>query len=309
MPTGFKSKFGLYDGYSAWNDSWTAVDEMLPFNDESVNQAIDFIENNVLEGKASRRAPDQGFIKVGGAINGDFDYNNFGSIIKAAMGAEAGGVYTFSDALDNIIGVEFEKTQSRWRTMAKINELTIEGQKNEGVKISIGLVGKQITRSATAFPALSISSQSRVLFSQLTYRIGNQDDALAGGDELEISSFRIHINNNLADDHGTNAQRTILEANRNGFRTVEFEIGFDRYASDAMFDWFDAGTKLQSDLTFTDGSATWLIEIPEIIINGEPGAPIGGPEIIAESVPMSCYRNTSNTPMTAIDDEVRMTLS
>ena len=62
-------------------------------------------------------------------------------------------------------------------------------------------------------------------------------------------------------------------------------------------------------ISATDGSSTWLFELPELIIKGEPAAPIGGPQIVGLSVPMQAYRNQDNTPMAAITDELRATLS
>jgi len=300
---------------ASWGADWAAVSAALPFDEESISETIEWLEDNALEGKASRRAPDSGLIKVAGLLKGDLDYYNWGSMIKAAMGAESSEVYTFADELEEIRRIEFEKQISRWRIDSfKVEQMIISGEKGKSLQIEFDLAGRMASRSSTAFPDISISSRSRVKFSTSStdslIRIGNQDDALAAGDAVGWESFKFTIKNNLKADDFTNESVYALEPFRNGKRDVSLEINIPRYENDTYIDWQNNKTKLQADLYFTDGSKTFKLEIPEmLILSGfDANIPAGGGLIVQQGT-FGCYRNLANTPMTAINDEARITIT
>ncbi|HUX54261.1 MAG TPA: phage tail tube protein [Williamwhitmania sp.] len=315
MPDGIGvlSKCGIKEA-SAWGEAWSAVDTMLPINDESLITTIQRIETMALEGVAGRRVGKQGLVEVAGALNSDLDYYNFGSILEAAMGTDTTGVYTLADNNTKIIKIEFEKAVSRWRiNSAKIQKMTISGNKGEALKIATDIIGMTPSRSATAFPSISLSSYSQVLFSNSVsasfIRIGNQDDALDSGDNIDAESFSLELTNNFKADDYSSLSRYALDPLRNGKRDVVFNVKLPRYSADTIPDWKDAGTPLQATLYFTDGTKTLLIEIPEFEISEGFNMNIGGSEILVQEGPGNCYLNSSNTPMTAISSEFRITIT
>lgn len=308
---GFLSKCGIKTGI-AWDDAWAAVDTMIPFSDESIIKTIQRVDSIALEGKAGKRVGKQGLIEVAGALNGDLDYYNWGGILEAALGTDTAGVYTFADSNTKIIRMEFEKSVSRWRIKsAKVNKMTISGNKGESLKIALDIIGMGHSRSATAFPSLSLSNYSQVMFSDSNgyIRIGNQDDALDAGDNIGLESFSLEITNNFKTDDYTNEGQNLLDPLRNDFREVMFNFKIPRYSADTFQDWKDGGTLLQAALYFTDGTKTFLIEIPEFKIHEGFNANIGGGNILTQEGGNPCYRNSSNTPMTAITDEARITIT
>jgi len=299
---------------SLWTDSWSAVDTMIPIDSEGVETTINQIEDMCLEGSAARRESAQGIIELGGGMNGTLDYNNWDTILTAAFGSASSGVYTFEDNLGDVLGIEFEKNVSRWRiSNAKIQRLSIEGAKGEALKIGFDIIGKTPSRSATAFPSISLTSRSMVLFSNSSTtsycRIGDQSDALAEGDNQSIESFKFEFNNNLKADDFDNVSRYALDPLRNGFRDVTFSYKLPRYAADTFQDAKANETRLQAELYFTDGTSYCKIEIPEFKIYEGANSNVTGPEILTQEIVGTCYRNVNNTPMTAITNEARMTIT
>jgi len=315
MPDGLghMSKAGIKD-CSSWGEAWAAVDELIPFNSESINQNIEMIENMGLEGSASKIAPDLGLIKIPGDWELDFDYYYPGTLLEHAFGAVSTGVYTFTDAFAKIFRMEIDKQVSRWRfDGVMIDTLELSGRAGEIWKMRLGLVCRSITRSATAFPSLSIANRSRMRFSNSSsnsyFRLADLGDALAAGDKMEMSEITFRINNNLTKDLAGNQQRTILQPRRGGFREVSLSITAPIYTADTIPAWKDAGTTLQADIYNTDGTKTFKLELPEMLITSGFGAPVESAGVLSLQGELGCYRNLTNTNMAAISDEARITIT
>lgn len=299
---------------ASWGVAWSAVDTLIPATKESITNNIQMIENEVLEAKASKRNPDLGLVEIGGAFEFDLDYYNMAMILRAAMGVATGTVYTFEDDLGDMLRLEIEKSVSRWRIDSlKIQRLVIEGAKGGILKGTCDIIGCVPTRSATAFPSLTLTTPSRIRFSNTTsnsyFYFGDQTDALTSADLLKIESFRLTINNNLKADDFSNETRYALEPKRNGFREVTLEIKCPRYEADTITDWKDAGTPLQAIFYATDGTKTFKIELPQLVITGGGNVNIPGPQVLTQEFTLTAYRNTSNTPLAAITDEARITIT
>lgn len=315
MPTGLGTLAKIAVGtVSTWGDVWSAVNTLIPATEESITHEIQMIENAVLEGKASKRTADLGLVVIGGGFKTDLDYYNSGALLTAAMGVATGTVYTFEDNLGDILRMEIEKSVSRWRINSlKIQRMVIEATKGGIFTVTFDIIGMTPTRSATAFPSLSLTTPARVRFSNSTsnsyFRLGDQADALTSSDNQGIEMIRFTVNNNLKADDATNESRYVLEPLRNGFRDVSLGIKLPRYSADTLTDWKDAGTKLQAAMYCTNGSKSILFEMPELIITGGLGVNVPGPQVLTQDLTMTAYRNTSNTPMAAITDELRITIA
>jgi hypothetical protein len=313
MSTGLGTLAKVGINSCAWGASWVAVDELVPFTDESVSKVTELIENSVLQGKAGRAAPDLGLIKIEGNLKVDLDYYNCQTLLEMAFGTNTAGVFTMLDNQTKCFRMEIEKNVSRWRfNGCMVEQFVIAGEKGKVLTTEYGLVCCDLTRSATAFPSLSLTTPSRIRYSNSTsasrIRIADQADALAAEDQMGLESFKFTITRGLKKDDFTNEQRTALVPVINGFRTVKLEAKFNRYTVDTLLDWADAGTKLQSDFYFTDETKTFLLEIPEMKIS-DAKAPVAGAETVVHDVMFDCFRNISNTPMAAITDEARITIT
>jgi len=309
---GSQAKMGIATN-SDWTDAWSAVDALLPFENESISQNINMLTNEALEGTPARVAPDLGVISNLGQTKHMLDYYNFATILEYWLGTDTSGVYTISDSFAKILRIAFEKGVSRWNIpAAMINVGTITGEAGQILGLDLDWIGRPYARSATAFPDLSITNRSRVNFSKSVtnsrIRIGDQVNALAAGDAVGWSKFSLSLDRKLKGDIITNQFDYTNKPRLDGLREAKLTFEIPVYAVDTFNDFADIGTKLQADLYFTDGTKTLLIEIPEILIENI-GDPIAGTGIIVQPVECGCYLNTSNTPMTAITNEFRITIT
>jgi hypothetical protein len=143
------------------------------------------------------------------------------------------------------------------------------------------------------------------MFDQLTFRVGDLTDALGSGDDTSINNFTLTLNNNLATDHHYNVTTgEILEAKRNGRRDVTFSFTLPRYEADTYIAFRDNDTKLQANLSFTDGTYTNQIYLTTAKIT-DIEANIADGSIVSHTVTMKCFRRdtTNNTHDTTTTEE------
>ncbi len=306
--TGILAKCGI-GSVATWGETWNAVTDLIPFTSESIEKMIARIEDASLTGIGGQKKGDAGLITVEGDLEGELDYYNWGKILEAALGSVAAGVYDITDSLDKIIRMEFEKTVSRWRIgSAKIDKIAISGSKGEVLKITATVAGQDISRTSTAFPSISLSGTSRVLFNDGTFKFADTADALASGDTVGLESFELTLERNLKTDDYTNQARTILEPKVSGFRNVGLRVKLPRYEADTWINWKDNGTDIQGELSFTDGTKTLTIQLPQMLITEGFDVNVGGPELMAQEGTIKCYVNTDNSYM-SVSKEVKITIS
>ena len=310
---GILAKCGIKE-CSSWGEVWSAVDTLIPFTAESITKQAELIEDMVLEGTAGKRAPNRGLIKVPGTLDFELDFYNCGKLLEMAMGSESSGVYDLVDDLDKIFRMEFDKQVSRWRyDGVMVDSLQLTGEKGQVIKGQVALVCRDLSRSSSAFPSLSFSNRSKVIYTESStnsrIRIGDLVDALGSGEEIGWESFTLRLERNLKTDDATNQQRQILQPKINDFRKVTLSIKAPRYTADTIPDWKDNATDLQCDLYFTDGTKKCHIEIPQLQIARGFDCNIAGPQIIPLEGEADCFINTGNSNMSAITKEFRITIA
>ena len=284
-----------------------AVAELLPFSAESINKAITQLEAQHLDGTVGRRALKNSVISVVGALEGEAVWDEDAGdpigierVLRGFLGSSSTSTdnnqYKTANAIDDHYTLCFNKQVSNWEIVsAKFNTFSLTGQAGGKIMFSTDVIGQTllrtgdagITNAIAAVTALSNTTQpENIAFDDLIFRIGDQSDALASGDQYKISDFELSGNNALSepdwstvDSVHTNNLLT-LEPIRNGQREINLKIGLPRYDSDQLFTWLNNGTALQADLKFSSGSYYFNIFLPNIKIMGDPAAPISGPEII-----------------------------
>lgn len=314
---GFSSKMGIIQ-LTDWADPYLAPSQLIPFQSEDVSVAYQRIEDDSLVGSASRGPSAQGGATVTGTTNHVLDYNNFGTLIKCAMGNVAGGVYTITnDDLPLYLLLEFEKTIQRHRFFpAKLSGFTISGRANEKVTIAFKWVVRKRTLSATAFPAISTpGARNLVLFSHLNFRIADQADAITGsagtGDSLGITSFELEFSRVLKDDdfESGSTPKEIVTPVPSDWRVGSFKFTTARYNSgnSAVVGWKDSDTALQADLTFASGGESFKIELPNLRIKEGFDVPTEGPGQYKLDGALSMHPSQSGNPM-YVGEEMRITI-
>jgi len=282
---GVLAKFGL-KAVAGWDAAYAAVDTFIPFTDEGLSHSWQRVKDQALVGKGGKLPSQRGNKVVTGGMNYPLDYDNFGTIFKAVLGAEAGGVYTIVDRLEQWLWLEIDKDIARHRFgAAKAMKMTLSGTAGEQIKLAVEYAMRDQTVVATAFPALTEPTILPIMMEDLVFRVADQVNALAGGDAIGISAFELSFDRApKSDDYHTGTSPELaLEAVENAKRTVTLKITLARYSSTEPFTaWKSSSpeTALQGDLVFTGpAGATLLVEMPELRIIDGFDSPIGGPSI------------------------------
>ena len=318
--TGILSKMGTKD-VAAWSTAYAAVDELVPFDTETITHGYSRLVDDSLTGSAGRSPSKQGVQAISGQTVHRLDYNNFDSIFETAFGAVAGRVFTFPSPEDNLLKylwLEFEKQTSRWRFGAsKITKITIAGEKDGIVMLTLDWLCRDIDKNATAFPAISTpGARNLVRFEDLTARFETIASGAPGaGDEKRLESFELTMDRVLVeDDYASKSavateEKFPLEPIPNGFRVNELKIKLPRYDSDAdWMAWKDADTPIQADLAFSAGGETFVLDLPDMRITEGFDSPIGGPERIQNEGTLEVNKPESTNPLYT-GGEVRATFT
>ena len=209
--------------------------------------------------------------------------------LTAALDKTSGGVHEF--------------------TGLKVSKLTLNGDPDRGVMLQADLIGKQRSSSPTNTAGILaglLNTRPPVGFTDLNFRIGDQADVLAAGDELAIRDFEYTQSWDL-DQVNTSGGRTVIEP-ENAHRTVDFSFLVPRFTTSQYHTWAQAGTRLQARLQWTDGSNYLTLNIPELLLQPAVEAPVSGPQPLTVRVKGRCYQNTANSVMN-IEDEAELTLT
>jgi hypothetical protein len=313
--SGFAASIGA--GKESTYGASVTVNECLPFISEGVNYGWEMVLNEFFHGQAGYSGSDQGNKSVVGPIDCHWVYDTdntdpfgnglmHGIALGAASFAASANTYTLAEDPTNSVTINIDKVVSRWvLDGVRVQTLTISGTAGQAVTANYEVIAQDIARSGTAFPSLTTDTPNKTMFDQLTFRVGDLTDALGSGDDTSINNFTLTLNNNLATDHHYNVTTgEILEAKRNGRRDVTFSFTLPRYEADTYIAFRDNDTKLQANLSFTDGTYTNQIYLTTAKIT-DIEANIADGSIVSHTVTMKCFRRdtTNNTHDTTTTEE------
>jgi hypothetical protein len=295
------------------------VTDLIPFKSESILANWQRIEDQNLLGTAAKRASSKGSMVVQGDLVGELDIYNFDKIFAAAIGPASSGEYSVTDRLtaanDQILRIELDKGVSRWRIgSAMINRMEISGAPNQPIEITCNMLCRDISRSSSAFPSLSLSNYSRLAWTDLAttgfIKIGAAG-ASAPTTAYCVNGFRFIFERNLEDpQHSSCSPLYAIEPDINGFRSVRMELDFPRYDSDQLATWRDADTALSLQFVLihqvSGFSYGFYIILPDCRITEGANANIGGPGVVKNTVTFEAYKNVNSTYWSSIDQECRV---
>ena len=283
-----------------------AVNEDIPFVSESFGREIEKHADEVLRGKAGAGASIAGNKTFPFTVPCKLTYEDLDLLIAIAMGAAGtpsanGGLYDNTYSLAENLAYAFTaavyKGVSVWEYAGcKIDTMKISGEANKPLDIEFGGVSKDLdldsaTNTSGVLTGLDTEdAASKIMFSDLEFKIAAQTNALSGESEKGIKSFELSLANNMALDHFDNTGLVILEPQRNGFREVKLTFAVPRYEADTYLDWRDADTALHAYLKFTSGNYLFDIHLPKLKID-KAEAPVGGPGLIEQSIECTCFRD------------------
>ncbi len=301
------------------------VTEAIPFVSESFGNDIEKHLDEVLRGKAGAGASLAGNKKYPFTLPCKLTYEDLDLLIAIALGASSGAVvngalydltYSLAENLANSFTAAVYKGVSVWEFAGnKIDTLKISGTANKPVDIEFGGVAKALDlasalNTAGILTALTTEdAASKIMFSDLEFKIAAQASALSGETEKGISAFDLALSNHLKLDDFDNRATTILEPQRDGFREVKFNFTVPRYEADTYLAWRDADTALHAWLKFTGGNYKFDIHLPKIKID-KAEAQISGPKLIEQKISCTCFRDPASTSASfTLTDEMEIAVT
>lgn len=314
---GFQTRIGI--GLESTWKTGVAPTELISFKSEGMKKEIARIQNAILDGKASRLADDAGINNYGGPIPCELTYQDLDMMFALFFGANAtvsdDGTYytrrfTYVDKLAKSGTIVIDKIVTGWNWLgSKISKFELSGSASDGTidvtfDVLSGLLQKSTNYQATV-QGLSLSGAPKLTFDDLTFRIGDQADDLAAGDDIKPTSISISADRKPSPDHVND--RDPLEASEEDRPEFTMKFGLPKYEDDTFPDFGDADTKLQATIDFVSGSYQYLFEFPELKITSPPPINISGAGKIPVEVELMGFRNSSTVIMTSITDPVRVT--
>lgn len=306
--SGILTKMGIATR-TGWDDAFAQpVAAAVPFLSEGLTAAYERIQNETLEGMGGKRASEQGNQTINGNTEHHLNYNSLDMFAGYAMGNDTAGTILITDTLYQLFfSFEFEKIAARHRFWPVIaTGFTVSGEKGGNIKLTMNWAARRFESVQTAAAMTALVTNVIVKFDQLRFRLGNQVDALAAGDELGLESFEISFDrNSKVDDYESSSTaadvKQPLEPLENGFRGCGFKIKLPRTDSTvgALFDgWKAADTALQGEFYF-DGPSTYTktIQFPNIRLTEGFDTPIGGGSVLTLEGGFEAYRSESGNPM------------
>jgi len=315
--------------------------DLVKLLSENITDDFERIEDESIYGGAGKLEDSQGVQPITGELNTQVVFDTLANanywgtdlLFALAMGSVAWNAgndgfneLSIADNLDDLSGTPvaatlvFNKKVSTtpWQyNGVYLNGFTITGNAKENIQATFPLIAYDVDRAAggtseaelnTLFANVDEAPPQKLLFSDLTFRIGDDADALASADKYGINSFTFTFNRNLTDPEfstpdnttGHTATRNTIEPVANGFREVTLQIQLPRYYTDQFFTWRDNDEKLQCDLKFnaSSGAREWNLLIPTLKIESV-SVPIAGSGIAPITVTFRIFlKHSDNSYMT-----------
>jgi hypothetical protein len=300
---GLLNKMGI-SSVANWTDAFTAVTAYVPFIDETLTSNFERSQQQELVGQGGRLPSYQSNRVTQGTTKHHLDYDTW-TLITAVLGNVSAGTISIVDRLTSgsskYFWLEFDKGHIRHRFgAAKPMKLRIAIEKNGIVGVDADWYCRSFEASATAMASLTMPVTKKVLFKELTFRLGDQVDALNSGDDLGVENFELVLDRTAkADDYAMNATAAVaqlpLEVLENDFRVVSLSAKIPRYAADSIVTWKQSDTALQATIYGTSSDGTFTIKMPNLRIVDGFNANIGGPGPLSQEGSLELYRSTNTS--------------
>lgn len=308
-----------YKVAATWGAAFVAADTRLTIVSENITANVERLASEALVGSSGAHQSEAYVELCSGDITFELDYNNCHDLLGYALGYGSTGNYYPADPFPDTkyFHLTIDKYTRRWYFRSCcVNSVEITGSSGDSkpITVTLNVTAYACTRDATVFPTLTFTTPNRAFFKHITYfRIGDQADALAAGDNFRINSFSLRMENNLkTDDKDTGSATNLVEPIRNGFRKCTFKFGFPRYLSiaETIQALTAADTALQATMNLTDGADAVNILIAQMKGVDGPGLNVGGPGAIGGEFTLDCYRNLTNTGnMPTVAEEFRINVT
>jgi hypothetical protein len=270
----------------------------MPFTAETLSQKYTGINDEAFLGQAFANVPQQGARDTGGSITQNLDAISCEAILEAAFGANSSGVFTLGSNTKKLSLCGLNSVNAIKYANAYVKRLRLSGSAGNlwALDYDIMSVTAQAREVVGNFPASPTAPGTPFTFHEAGgtgyVRIGDDTDALAGGDEINIEDFSIDITCGFDNQYCNEGTGTLTPTFGMVTPTIEGSFKIARHDTDNYADWADADTALQMAIyIYKSATANVLIEIPRLKINVE----LGDEELTKPSITMMIGRNGVGT--------------
>lgn len=254
--------------------SYVAPTYLIPFLSGIPKQSFNMIEDDSIIGIAHKALPLQGVRSLGGSVEINADAITLPLFLRQICGAAAvGTVYTpVNDRNEkSMSGCVLDAVKTNKFAGVVMNSFKMSSQSDGKLKISFEAMSSIAeVRDGTAFPTITYYPGTEFLHQHASgangyFRIGNQDDALAAGDNLDIKSWELGINWAFALD-SVNSQTQLQP--KNGVCETTLAVQIAEHTTDTWKAAADARTPMQLQARFyAAADADLIVKIPNFIIS------------------------------------------
>lgn len=271
----------------------------LPFTSEDMQQGFDTIEDEAIVGHAYKNVPVQGNRHVGGSFSMQLDAISIEPILEAAMGTNSSGVFSCDGATNTkkLSVCTLDSVSAKQYANVYIKSLSIKGSAGGKFMVDTELIGvtAEDRQAVGSYPASPTDIGTFFVFNHGGgtgyFRVGDQGDALASGDNQSIDDFELSLECGF-DEQYTNSQTTLTPIF--GMTPPQWTGSFKvaRHEDNTYLTWRDSFTSLQAALyLYLDATHTILIEIPNFKIDVN----LSDDDLTQQSVDMMIGRNGLGT--------------
>lgn len=304
MPTAFGFASICAAGEESTVGTAVAVTQAQPYMSESLNAQNTLLPDDVLEGRIGPRTPDLGPLDFAGDVAMRWRYTNGQLLLKNFFGDLTAGRYGLLTSTEGkSLTIAIDKRVGVWEFAGcKVSQFTLDASP-EAVGMTYSLLPTARNLSSVtntqAILATMCNSDRNILFTDMNLRVGDQVDALAGGDELKVTSLNVSMSRELDQVH-VNGQRGIIEALESAKLTGTMGFNLARYANNTIHTWQDSLTRLQARIYFVNSGKSKEILIPNLVVE-QAESPVDGPEVLDLDVTFQISVGVDTTTGTNID--------
>jgi hypothetical protein len=271
----------------------------LPVTSYKFMQKRNVIEDESYHGVAFQDTPQKGVNDTAGSISCNVDIISLAAYLSGITGYVSSGSYYFNPSTPNVIKYSLARRDGvSYKQYANVyaKSLKISGSADNLLSAELDLIGvtAEVRTSLGSYPSTTDADEA-FSFHEMSgsgyFRVGDQSDALAAGDNLDIEDFEFNITTGYDSQHYNSY--SILTPQMGQIRpSVEGSFKISQHSVDTFLTFRDNMTKLQLILNvYKTSTQQLIITVPNFIVDTE----LTDDEIARQGVTMKIGRNGIGT--------------
>ena len=253
-------------------DTVDPVTEQFDCIDESLALAEEIIDGNGMKGTRSRalERTAEGIRRVGGGLVLEPTANEWALLLPWILGGTPSGTnYPLAEALSSRY-VNIDRGSRRFTySGCLVNRATFRSSEGEVLTVDLDIIGVDESVSATAFPTITLNTDKRFYFHNLSLTVG--------GTGYNAKDFELVVDNAVDSDRFHNSQTLSTDANaRDRIITVSTMLPY----SDAVAVYASGEAGVAIVATFTNGTVSLALSLGKVVFPRESPTQRGRDEIL-----------------------------